>query len=188
MTIPELIKQLANDPSAEIYTQVGTVESVDESKRICDVKLVHSEITVFECRLQSEIETDKGIVTIPKKDSFVLVTWLAKNHAFVSAFSEIEKVIVDFPKVDGTVDEIKIKDTKITLNDGNNDGIVKIKPLVDKINALENLVNNLLTTLKSTTIPLAPSGTYPFASLYSGFNAITPTTQKSDLENTDIKH
>lgn len=82
---------------------------------------------------------------------------------------------------------INASDT-ITINGGDNDGLVKVAALKDKINALENLVNGILNVLKATSIPLAPSGTYPFATLYTSLNAITPVTSQSDLENPDVKH
>lgn len=188
MNIADLIKQLSTDPTAEIFTRVAKVKEIDESKRTVDVEIVSGSADLFGCRLQSAIEGDKGIVIIPKKDSFVLVTFMDKNHAFVSATSEIEKVIVDFPELTGTVEEINIKDTEIVLNDGNNKGIVKVVELTQKLNALENLVNNILTALKSTTIPLAPSGSYPFAPLYAAMNNISPVTSQSDIENDKIKH
>lgn len=75
-----------------------------------------------------------------------------------------------------------------SFNDGNNNGIPKVTPLTSKINALENLVNSILNALKTTVIPLAPSGSYPFAPLYAALNDITPITAQSDLENTKLKH
>lgn len=75
-----------------------------------------------------------------------------------------------------------------SFNGGNNNGIPKVTPLTAKINALENLVNGILNALKTTVIPLAPSGTYLFAPLYAALNDITPITAQSDLENTKVKH
>jgi hypothetical protein len=47
-------------------------------------------------------------------------------------------------------------------------------------------VNTILDTLKTIVIPLAPSGTYPFAPLFTTINDL-PAQNKSDLEETKIK-
>lgn len=74
----------------------------------------------------------------------------------------------------------------IEFNGGAKNGLPMVAPLVTKINALENLVNSILNVLKSTTIPLAPTGTYPFAPLYTALADILPITAQADIENTDI--
>lgn len=188
MTLAEAIKQMAKDPSAEIYSSIGEVSNIDETKRTCDVKIVHSDLTIFDCRFQSEVDKDKGIFVVPKDGSFVVISWLSNNHAFVSACTEIEQIVVDIPKVIGKIEEIEIKDTKIKINDGSNGGIPKVVELTNKINALENQLNNILTALKSISIPLAPAGTVPFAPFFAAINPIAPLTQSSDIENSDIKH
>lgn len=187
MTIAEIIKQLSGDQNAKLYSQIATVKSVDEQKRVCDVELISDGIEFFDVRIMAENDQSKGVAIIPKKDSFVVVTFISKNLAFISAFSEIEKIVVDFPEISGEVTDIKIKNTKIVLNDGNNDGIVKVKELTQKINNIENLLNNVLTALKGTTIALAPSGSFPLSPIFSGFQNVV-VTQKSDIENSDIKH
>lgn len=185
--ISDIIKQISKDPNAKYYSQIAKVKSVDENKRVCDVELVMDEIDMFNVRIQAEINSTKGIAIIPKKDSFVVVTFISKTLCFISVCSEVEKILIDIPEVSGVAEKIKIKNTKIELNDGNNAGIVKVKELTQKVNKLETQLNQVLTILKTTVIPLAPSGTYPFAPLYSALSDIVLTNQ-NEIENPDIKH
>jgi len=188
MTIEDAIKKMSNDPSVEIYSAVAKVKSVDESKRVCDVELVESGNEIFDCRLQSVISGADGIVVIPEKDSFVIVTFISKIHAFVSLTSKIKKIVVDFPELSGTVDDIKIKDTKIVLNDGNNFGLVKVKELTEKINAIEKDLNTIKGVFSGwTPAPMDGGGALKGAASTWASQIMTTTTQ-SDIENPDIKH
>lgn len=84
--------------------------------------------------------------------------------------------------------KILAKKDVIEFNDGSNGGLVKVKELVEKINSLENQLNTILSTLKATTIPLAPTGTYPFLPLYSNIQPILPITLEADIKNDKVKH
>lgn len=159
----EIKKALSNIIGIEdmVYFNDCKVVSTDENKRTCVVNDGVNDIVV---RLMSVV--DDGVLIIPKDDSFVCVLQSDKTEPIIVQFSEVEKII---------------------LMGGDNKGLVKVVELKNKLNNLENLVNNILTTLKSTTIPLAPSGTYLFAPLYTSLSNLTPTTQ-SDIENPLIKH
>lgn len=159
---------------------IGTVDSVSESAATCDVKLLTG-VLMKGVKLQEAV--CDGVLIIPKKDSGVRVLHTPQTGAFIVGFSDIDKLLVNVGDAAMTV-----KDGTIELNDGSYGGAVKVQDLVNKLNALENLVNNILTTLKGTTIPLAPSGTYSFATLYAALNNINPITKKSDLENDKVKH
>ena len=116
----------------------------------------------------------QGIIFRLKKDSYIIVSRISgSDELFVSMMSEIEKIEI-------IVDEI-------VINDGKNDGLVKVKSLTGKINDIEDQVNNLLTTLQGVSVALAPSGTFPFAPIFSGFSPLVKT-QQSEIENEKIKH
>ena len=114
------------------------------------------------------------MIIFPSVNSTVIVALSTQNSAFVLMYSDIDKV---------------------QYMDGSFGGMIKVKDgddptvgLLKKINNLENLVNSILNALKTTTIPLAPSGTYPFAPLYAAINEITPITSESDLVNDLVVH
>jgi hypothetical protein len=73
------------------------------------------------------------------------------------------------------------------FNEGNFGGIVKLDPLHNRIKAVEDFTNNLLSTLKTVVVPLAPSGTYPFSGVFGSISPITPGS-KDDLEDVKVKH
>jgi hypothetical protein len=164
--IREAIRDMA-DKNESVYSIPCLIikKSIDKTELICDCSPVNGDADLLGVRLMAEKNT--GFLIIPKDESLVLVTMINKHTGYVAMFSEVEE---------------------IQLNGDNYDGLVKINDLVNKLNALENLVNNILTTLKATTIPLAPSGTYPFAPLYTAFSNIAPITSKNDLENQTVLH
>ena len=111
-----------------------------------------------------------------------------KDGSFIQYDRAAKKFTASF---EGDVEIIKATNInviaeKVTFNDGENDGIPLVNPLVSKINALESQINSILAILKATIIPLAPTGTYPFATLYASVNPIAPVTNKNDLQNPDI--
>jgi hypothetical protein len=172
MTIPEAIRKISKQDVFESI--VGTVKSVDMTSKTCVVTPVDDLPDLLDVRLSAIESPDKGIICVPVVNSIVIVGQTKFEQPHILLFSEIDTYQL-------------IANTSITFNDGSHGGLIKIEDLVTKINNVENLVNNILTTLKGTTIPLAPSGTYAFAPLYSSLNNLT-NTQKTDLENTKIKH
>lgn len=164
MTIADSIKLLSNKKDNN-YNVVCTVKSFDSTENTCYCLPINGDADIFGVRVISD--NKKGFLLIPKVGSVVIVSFLDNALPFISMFSEVDK---------------------IEINGSNYEGIVKVNELVTKINSLENLINNILTTLKNTTIPLAPSGTYPFLPLYTAFSNIVPITNKNDLQNPKVLH
>lgn len=160
---------------------IGTIDSVDEDKAICSVK-IQNDVILPNVSLQSSI--CDGLLIVPVKDSTVYVLTSKYNTPLIVQYSDIDKFEL---QVNDSYFLVK-NDGSIQLNDGSYDGLVKVGELVKKVNALENLVNNILTALKGITITLAPSGSVPFAPFFSAFSNISPITQQSDIENVKIKH
>jgi len=71
-------------------------------------------------------------------------------------------------------------------------GLIIIEKLVEKINGLEQLLNQLITDYSTHqhTAPQAPSGALPTTPLLKPFigQQITPITKIKDLENDTVKH
>jgi len=168
----------ADDPDMLI----GTVSAVDDQKLCCTVKL-DDDIIYYKVRLRSVVTDDTGVYLLPKVDSKVTIARVDNGgHWTVVKWSEVDKMML---KIGQTT--IEVIDGSVTINEGNNKGLVKVVELTQKINALEQKVNDLLTALQGVTIPLAPSGTYPFLPIFS---PITPlqTTAQADIENPDVTH
>lgn len=161
----------------EIRDKIRMIAGADEERLIyCTVKSVEGVLCVctpidenepelLDIRLNAE-ESDYNFTLIPKVDSSVLVALYNKNSGYIACFGEIETVLIRGEEYGG---------------------LVKIEDLVTKLNNLENQINNILTSLKSISVPLAPSGAVPFAPFFASINSLQ-TTSKSDLENENIKH
>jgi hypothetical protein len=178
MMVEDVFKRLLKafiGPYIKASSFEGEVTAVDKTKDTCTVQPVEgAELQGVRLRSVVNEDSEKTFVVYPKVGSFVMVSRIHQlDEFFVSAFDEVE--------------EIRIDCDKIIINQGDNSGLVKIDPLVEKVNNLENKVNDLITALQGVTIPLAPSGTYPFAPIFSPITTLTPTI-KNDLEDTKVKH
>jgi hypothetical protein len=161
MNLKDIIKQLAE--GQPIFSYPCIVKSVNGNK--CDVEPVNGDSEIFDVRLQGE-DTNNGILMIPKVGSVVIVSMVDKDSGFVTMYSEVE--------------EIHLRGESLG-------GLVKIEDLVDKINNIENKVNDLISGLQGVVIPLAASGTY---ALVADFGSVAPlqNTEVSDIENDKVKH
>lgn len=163
--IKDALKNITKSDN-EPFCVVATVDEVDLVNKTClCLPIDESKADLMNVRLMSDNKT--GFLIIPKVGSIVVVSFISNELTYVSMFYEVDKIL---------------------LNGDNYGGLVKVQELTNKINALENLTNNILSALKGTTIPLAPTGTYPFAPLYAAFNLIAPITTKTELENSTVKH
>lgn len=144
-----------------VYFNDCEVVSTNEDERTC---IVQNGVNEIEVRLMPVI--DDGILIMPVIGSTVSVLQSDRYDPVIVQYSEVEKII---------------------LMGGDNKGLVKVVELKNKLNAVENQLNSILNILKTTSIPLAPSGTYPFAPLYASLNPLTPT-QQTDIENPLIQH
>ena len=176
MTIKEILREivLGSDSSNAIagINFMATVESVDAKKYTCSVKLLGGEGILEDVRLKAENEKDYGVVSIPEKGSFVVVSILGSEAgAFVSLCSKLQKI------------EVKIGDQTMEIDkngfvfNGGVNGMVLIDKLVQKLNALEQAINTHTHPYVNVS---APSNTSVTTSL------MTPT-QQSEIENTKIK-
>jgi hypothetical protein len=165
-SLKEVLRTFKGDES--IQSKLCKVMNVDGF--ICDCEPIDGSADFLDVRINAGLT--EGVLITPKVGSIVMVTKYAKFEAFLSLITEAES--------------IEITCDNIVYNGGGNGGMVLVKELVKKINALEELTNTLLNTLKTTTIPLAPSGTYPFAPLYASVDPIVPVTVESDLSNDKI--
>jgi hypothetical protein len=172
--IGKMLRKITEDKSAEIYSVVCTVESVDEAKRTADVAPINGNAEIFDVRLQSALNGSNGLCIFPVVGSVVVVTFLNKLTGYVSLFSEIDKITLD-------------TENEITIDGGQNGGLVKVNDLLNKINTIESKLNALqmdysihthIDPISGFTGPLA----IPFVA-----SPITPTLLV-DIENDKIKH
>jgi hypothetical protein len=76
----------------------------------------------------------------------------------------------------------------ITLNGGNFGGVVKVGQLIERINAIENDINNLKTVFSTwVAVPQDGGAALSAASAAWASSMLTPTL-RSDVENEKVKH
>lgn len=142
------------------------VDSVDEDTKTCAATPIYEGPQFLDILLMAETSTT-GFYLKPAIGSLIMIAPQDENTYYVSMYSDIDEV---------------------WIRGNTNGGVIKVNDLVNKINTLENLVNSILNTLKSTTIPLAPSGTYPFAPLYTSLSDISPITSADDIQSSTVLH
>lgn len=188
MMFEERMKQAAQ---ASLY---GTVKSVDEKARTCEVQI--GGIVYEDVLLYAVVNDDlPGRVLIPKRDSTVIVARIAaSNRLYVTMFSEVEKVIFTVAdKVTMTCDGEKIEATapKIVLNGGDLGGLINIKPITDKINELIEAHNTHTHSIPSGQVAVTGSATAQ--NNPAPVEVPAPTTKhgkvkREDYEDTKVTH
>jgi len=162
MEIPELIRNMVFDKFT--FDKAILCQVISVSGSTCNVLAIERDVELINVRLQAS--TSNGIYLKPAVDSFVIC----------APINDVEFAVVMY----SAIDEIK-------LLDGSYGGLTKVQELVDKVNTIEGRLNDFLTTFKGITIPLASSGTYPFAPLFSSYTPLVET-QVADIENDKITH
>ena len=160
-TIKDAIRRI--NPQSNNYSIVCTVSDIDLINGICNCTPVDGSGVLVNVRLNAD--NKDGFKLIPKDSTKVLVTLINNTTGFISMVSEVDE---------------------IHLNGVNYDGLVKVQDLTDKLNALENKVNDLITACSSQVVTLGPSGTFPLASFFTSVTPLTPTIQ-TDIENLTVK-
>lgn len=142
----------------------ATVKSVNEEDLTCELEMF-DETELLDVRLKAGIDSvTDGIVQIPKAGSVVLAAMIGDQigNRFVIACSEVDKVV---------------------FYGGSNDGLVKIGPLVDQLNAIESKVNSLIDYINDHSHP--GNGSPPTPG-YTGGEL--EQTNKEQLEDTKVLH
>lgn len=121
MNIKEILQQIVLD--GETGGSVGssflaTVASVNKSNYSCSVRIVGSDGVMEDVRLKAEFGKSYGVVSIPRKGSYVVVTVMSSAvGAFVSLCSEVEKVEIEVGLLKCVIenDTISVKNNSYSL-------------------------------------------------------------------------
>lgn len=179
--IIEAIQKIAKVRNEDkVYYSTGVVKSVDTDAATCEVEIENS-IVLHNVQLQAAV--CDGLMLTPVVGSNVGVLFSLRTPATVVQYSDIDEMYVQVGDSSFTMNN----DGTQQFNDGSYDGWVKVGDLTTKLNDLENKVNELINALRAVVIPLAPSGTYPFAPIFNPVQTLTPT-QQQDIENDKITH
>jgi hypothetical protein len=174
--IQDAISKLAGQGKVDQVTYVNAVvDSVDIGSRTCNCTVIdgHTEYELPNVRLMAVV--DDGLFIQPAVGSIVKVIFSQKIEPFVCQYSEIENITIDAK-------------TSITLNDGSFGGMVKIKDLITKLNAIEKDINSLKSLFSLwTVIPSDGAASLKAAvSVWAGRSLAE--TVLAELENQKVSH
>ncbi len=151
------------------------VKSVDGET--CSVDLDGMELTDVRLRAVVNGENSKILVT-PKIGSHVLVADLCRGdmrETAVLGYSEVDKIEIDCAD-------------KIVINGGHNDGLVKIGPLVDRLNYIERKIGALMDIFYDWVPLPQDGGTALKTTLAEWCVGQIELSRRENLENDKIKH
>ena len=161
------------------------VTAVDVNTRSCTCIGISDQVGVTYNDVWLMPEICDGILYVPTVGSTVIIENNANLQPYIVMWSEIDKILWV-----GGGSAIQIDSNGIKLNGDAFDGLVKVAKLTEKLNDIENLLNDLITKYNAHTHPYvnvaAPATTSPTTSLETG--TIAPITSQSDIENAKVKH
>jgi len=185
-----------------LYMVPASVLSVDVASRTCTVQTIGGEQSINIEGVQLMASVDDGFLLIPALNSDVIVSYSTYYKPFICQFSKLDKVVIVVGEnnvaieIDNDKILAELNDTKFLLqdgltqfNDGSFGGLVKVIQLTQKLNNLENLVNDFISKYNSHThILTLTTGTGTAAPTTTTEPATLTPTQQADIENTKVKH
>ena len=200
MDIRTAIRELSKNDNKMIIPAI--VDKVDNDRRTVDCTPLNDEAPLLGINLQAcQGGKHGGVLLVPRKGSHVVVAlYDTSGRGCVILTEEIERILVEINDtiVDITskgVIKFKVKDTiieltssGITINGGDNHGMVKVKALTERLNAIEDDINSLKNVF-SSWIPGSSDGGAALKAAVATWisNQLSKTSQK-DLENDKVKH
>jgi hypothetical protein len=190
MKIKEAIKSLAGESKDAITTLVlCKVLSVDTSDATCSCEPLTGGAP-YNVRLRSIAASNiNGMLLVPDIDSIVVIATIGRNtgEALVVAYSDVTSVSLHNTKGG----KLEITDDTVIINGDTHGGMVIVSKLVNKLNALENALTQLITSFNSHTHMVAAvpaNATIPTVTPTVPFTASVSNTTINDLENKKVKH
>lgn len=166
MNINDILSNFSENLIAKkrFYSEVAQVVSVDEDNMLCEVSFLSGNAGK-NVRLGPAISEDdtaiisSNLVTLPKVDSFVMVSFINDTTGYISLYSEIDKIL---RKVGSRY--IQIDEDYIELG-GDTDFMVRFSELETAYNQLKSdhddtvgKFNALLDLIKTTWVPVPNDG------------------------------
>ncbi len=172
--IKEAVQHLANTHLRDdVHMAAATVTSVNVAERTCACTPISGGAVTDFANVMLMPEVDDGWLLVPAIDSTVIIMWSAKNVPYIAMTAGIDKALL-------------VTLNGIQLQDGTLGGLVKLLPLVDKLNKLESDLNTIKNVFSSwTPVPNDGGAALKAAAASWAGNTITETV-RGDLENTAI--
>lgn len=184
----------------DVPTQVvrAKVKSVDTDNWTAEVITENGGAERYDVQLRVFANGDSfGVITVPKDDSLVLIGLVENNPGacYLVQCSEVvlvriemdDKVLIEIPE-DG---KVNVKAEEI-LFDGSTNGLVDREGLVDRLNNIEDDINNFKSALNGLLTPAnintpPPGSPDPFYTAMKGALSAYSNQQLVDTTDNDIK-
>lgn len=172
--IKDVLKSIAGVPGMMFV--MGKVESV--GNETCSVKIA-DRLVINDVRLNASADGNRDNILIkPKVGSMVLMADLSGGDLrslVVISFSAIDSLTVKF-------------EGDVVIDEGKNEGLVKVVELTNRLNAIEQ-DNNSLKRIFSSWVAVPNDGGAALKAASSSWASQTlAETKQQDIENPKIKH
>lgn len=186
----EIIKRLRDkiwaEDAYEIF--VATVQSVDEEALTIDVLMGEDEEepdVVPGVRLRASTDAPDGLIVIPEIESTVLIAAIEGAGYYcmlmASKVAKVKWAVGDMNMLFGP--------DEIVFNNGDNEGLVIVTKLVERLNKLEEALADLITKYNSHThVTSCGAGPGSATATPTKSTKVVTNTVQEDIENPLIKH
>ena len=186
MNIATMIKQLATQGGNGTGFTVGTVTAVDKETRTVDVQPLNEDAPLLGVNLQANQGSTVGVVQIPRKDSFVMVGYVADGAAgMVILCDDIEEVQVVIKDTDTA--SVVVDENGVTMNGGKLGGMVKVEDITTRLNLIEKDINKLKQAFTSWTPVPQDGGAKLKTGVASWAGSRLTESKRGDYENEKVK-
>lgn len=168
-------KRVANHLRASVLID-GIVTAVNDNFT-CDITV--QDVPFSQVPIKVLIGSQASIYEVPVVGSTCLIRWRDNHRQLpqIDSFDQVEDYYIE-PKTN-----LFISAKKTQFNDGSNGGIPLSPNVSDRLNKIENLVNDLIIKYNTHIHPLTTGTSSPTVTQET--QTLTPT-QPSDIENPDI--
>lgn len=176
------IRESLKDFMSNDFVFPVTVMSIDEDA--CTVDVVTAEgMDIFEVKLRA-VKTEKyGFIIFPKKDTTIQICQINNDNDFLMLHAdEVEEIYIK-------IEDMTFEATKagFVFNGGDGKGMVLLEKTVERLNKLEQDINNLKNAF-SGWLPVSQDGGAALKTATgSWFGQQLIETTNDDIENTKIK-
>ncbi|MDP2723210.1 MAG: hypothetical protein Q8O72_10665 [Bacteroidales bacterium] len=173
MTIDEKIRESLQsfiNSMVPLLIQPAKVTAVDMTKQTCDVSFLDPDLAPHNAvHLTAGISSDFGFVPEPELNSVVYVAFVNNDEqwAFVALFTKL---------------------ASLKLRGDQHGGLVKVADNVDRLNKIEQDLNNLKTAFKSWVTSPNDGGAALKAITATWFGSSLELTKQSHIENKEVQH
>lgn len=154
------------------YSFIAQVVEVNEAT--CKVVRLGDNLFINNVRLNELSDSKTGLVVSPKLDSCVVVAAIDDFNYYVSLFSEI--------------DAVDIHCDKITINGGDNGGLVNIKELKKQLDKVTKRIDVIINALENSSTTAQDGGEAYKAGISATLSTIAEKEDFSNIEDEKIKH